>query len=44
MVEKALELGVNLGILKHLVAGDVLGLSFKEINMWLSNQNKDVIR
>ena len=44
MVEKALSLGVDLGILKHLVVGDVLGLSGKEINMWLSNQNKDVIR
>ena len=44
MVNEALSLGVDLGILKHLVVGDVLGLSGKEINMWLSNQNKDVIR
>ena len=44
MIEKALSLGIDLGILKHLVAGDVLGLSGKEINAWLSNQNKDVIR
>ena len=43
-IDEALSLGVDLGILKHLVAGDVLGLSGKEIRMWLSNQNKDVIR
>lgn len=44
-VDEALSLGVNLGILKHLVSGDVLGLSEKEINKWLSNnKNKDVIR
>ena len=43
-VNEALELGVNLGILKHLVVGDVLGLSGKEIKSWLNNQSKDVIR
>ena len=43
-ITEALELGVDLGILKHLVVGDVLGLSGKEINTWLSNRNKDVIR
>jgi 2-dehydro-3-deoxygluconokinase len=43
-VSEALELGVDLGILKHLVVGDVLGLSGKEIKTWLNNQSKDVIR
>ena len=44
-VKEALSLGINLGILKHLVSGDVLGLSEKEINKWLSNnKSKDVIR
>lgn len=44
-VSEALNLGIDLGILKHLVKGDVLGLSLKEINKWLSNKkSKDVIR
>lgn len=43
-ISEALSLGIDLGILKHLVAGDVLGLSNREIKKWLSNQNKDVIR
>ena len=43
-VEEALSLGIDLGILKHLVSGDVLGLSKKEIENWLANQSKDVIR
>ena len=43
-VSEALELGVDLGILKHLVVGDVLGLSGKEIKTWLNNRSKDVIR
>ena len=43
-VEEALSLGINLGVLKHLVSGDVLGLSNREIKKWLNNQNKDVIR
>lgn len=41
---EALSLGINLGILKHLVSGDVLGLSNREINKWLNNKKKDVIR
>ena len=40
----ALSLGIDLGILKHLVSGDVLGLSGREINKWLNNSKKDVIR
>lgn len=40
----ALLLGIDLGILKHLVSGDVLGLSGREINKWLNNSKKDVIR
>lgn len=43
-VKDALELGIDLGVLKHLVVGDVLGLSGKEIKAWLNNKNKDVIR
>ena len=43
-VSEALELGIDLGILKHLVVGDVLGLSGQEIKAWLNNKNKDVIR
>lgn len=43
-IEEALSLGIDLGILKHLVKGDVLGLSNREINKWIKNQNKDVIR
>ena len=42
--EEALALGINLGVLKHLVSGDVLGLSNREIKKWLNNQSKDVIR
>lgn len=40
----ALSLGIDLGILKHLVSGDVLGLSGREINKWLNNSKKEVIR
>lgn len=40
----ALSLGIDLGILKHSVSGDVLGLSGREINKWLNNSKKDVIR
>lgn len=43
-VKEALELGIDLGILKHLVVGDVLGLSGREIEKWLKNRSKDVIR
>lgn len=43
-VGEALSLGIDLGILKHLVSGDVLGLSGREINKWLNNKKKDVIR
>lgn len=43
-VDEALDLGINLGVLKHLVSGDVLGLSGKEIKKWLTNHSKDVIR
>jgi 2-dehydro-3-deoxygluconokinase len=43
-VEEALSLGIDLGILKHLVSGDVLALSGREINKWLNNKKKDVIR
>ena len=43
-VEEALSLGIDLGILKHLVSGDVLGLSGNEIRKWLNNRSKDVIR
>ena len=35
---------IDLGILKHLVSGDVLVLSGREINKWLNNSKKDVIR
>ena len=43
--KEAISLGIDLGILKHLVLGDVLGLSAREINKWLSNnKKKDVIR
>ncbi len=44
-INEALSLGIDLSILKHLVSGDVLGLSGREINKWLkNNQKKDVIR
>ena len=44
-VNDALQLGAKCDILKHLVKGDVLSLSNREINEWLVNQKKrDVIR
>lgn len=43
-LSEALSLGINLGILKHMVSGDVLGLSNREIKKWLENNGKDVIR
>lgn len=43
-INEALILGLKLGVLKHLIKGDVLSLNQTEINEWLNNQKRDVVR